>query len=552
MRRALTVLAAAALIASVAGTVSASATHQRVRNAARFAAAAENEGPFVPCDDGNPLCAEVFDSIGYNGSYTGHDEPSVLFYDNRPGSGNNQVYRLQLPVEPPTLPQQDGTGGTWNFQNRIAFWLGLNLCDTESAPEYTHTCTPDSDSNIFNGSDPNQPNYIGYHPGTAFLELQFYPPGWVSFENGVSCAAHQWCAAMVIWSYNLDMNHNVPNNADCLNRVGIEPPNFAFVTRSGVPQAPPGPLTATLASFTPDASQDLFMNGGDKLTVSIHDSADGLVTAINDQSTHQRGSMTASVANGFAQTNFRPADSTCSQTPYAFHPMYSTTSEDTRIPWAAHSYNVAYSDEIGHFEYCGDVNTSDGTCNGDATDPGSPDGDDFLCRTADQSLFVQIGGCFGTDNDFDGTSYQNTWAGSIANPGRDHHLNSTSLEFSSATFNRGTNYQRIGFEADLPRIEAADFGGSCNRTTGAGCTNPPPGAQFYPIFSTTGGAGNNARSCMWQEGGTHIPGTKNTFGGTSTAEYGPLLNLVYPGPGFQPIFRYNDYRQVLANPCPSK
>jgi hypothetical protein len=75
------------------------------------------------------LCAETADAIGYEGRYTGHDEPSVLFYSNRPGSGNNNRYRLILPQDPPTLPTQDGTGGTFNFQNRIAFWLGMDLCD---------------------------------------------------------------------------------------------------------------------------------------------------------------------------------------------------------------------------------------------------------------------------------------------------------------------------------------------------------------------------------------------------------------------------------------
>jgi len=555
MRRVLAVVAGAALIASMATVVSASPSHRRPVNAARYAAR-QGGAQFVHCDDGNPLCAEVFDSIGYNGSYTGHDEPSVLFYSNRPGSGNNQSYQLALPKEPPTLPLQDGTGGTWNFQNRVAFWLGLNLCDSQSAPEFTHECTPNTDANIFNGSDPSQPDYIGYHPGTAFLELQFYPPGWVSFENGISCDAHQWCAAMVIWSYNLDMNNNVANNADCLNTVGIEPPNFAFITTSGLPQAPPGPLDFTAATFTPDPTQDLFMNGGDKVTVSIHDSADGLVTELRDLTTHQSGSMTASVANGFAQINYEPDPDpnnpsvTCSETPYAFHPMYSTSSEDTRIPWAAHSYNVAYSDEIGHFEYCADVNTANGTCNGDPNDPNGPDGDDVACHGPDESLFVQIGGCTGTDNDFDGTSYQKTWAGTLRNPGQDRRLHSTSLLFSSATFNHGRNYERVGFEADLPRIEAADFGGLCNRTTGENCVNPPPGANFYPIFTTTRAKGHGG-SCMWQEGGTYIPGTKKTFGGTSTAEYGPLLQLVYPGPGFQPTFRYNDFRQVIENPCRS-
>jgi hypothetical protein len=77
--------------------------------------------------------------------------------------------------------------------------------------------------------------------------------------------------------------------------------------------------------------------------------------------------------------------------------------------------------------------------------------------------------------------------------------------------------------------------------------DPPPGANFYPIYSTreSGSVG-----CLWQLGGTHIPGTERTFGGTSTAEYGPLLFLDYPGPGFTPIHRTNDFRRVLSsNPC---
>ena len=105
----------------------------------------------------------------------------------------------------------------------------------------------------------------------------------------------------------------------------------------------------------------------------------------------------------------------------------------------------------------------------------------------------------------------------------------------------------MGFEADLPRIEAADFGGICDRNTGAGCVNPPPGSNFYPFYSTRN---NPSVGCFWQLGGAHIPGTTNTFGGSSAAEFGPLLFLDYPGPGFTPIHRTNDFRQVLStNPC---
>jgi hypothetical protein len=155
---------------------------------------------------------------------------------------------------------------------------------------------------------------------------------------------------------------------------------------------------------------------------------------------------------------------------------------------------------------------------------------------------VAISGCIGTDNDFDGPAYQPTsWPGTNSpRPVSDPVL------FTSPVFKGSRNYDRVAFEADLP-IEAADFGGSCNRTTGDGCVNPPPGANFYPLFTT----GTLGGSCVWQFGGPSIPGTTNTFGGNSTAEFGPLLQLFYPIPGGV-VYRYNDFRNTLStNPCPT-
>ena len=71
---------------------------------------------------------------------------------------------------------------------------------------------------------------------------------------------------------------------------------------------------------------------------------------------------------------------------------------------------------------------------------------------------------------------------------------------------------------------------------------------FYPLYSTTltGGA------CLWQQGGANIPGSLNTFGGTSTAEYGGLLLTNYPAPGFTITQRYNNFQNVIrGNPCPA-
>jgi hypothetical protein len=534
MRKALAIFGGIMLLASLGAPASASSpSGQRPEK--------------LLCNEGSPICAEAVDALGYQGEYTGHDEPSLLFYSDTPGSGNNQQYRMVVPKDPPTLPTQDGTGGTFNFQDRIAFWFGMDLCDNQSAPEFTHApCTPNSDTNIFDGGDPTQANYIGHHPGTAFLELQFYPPGWVPFLNAISCDPTKWCAAMAIFSFNRDQNTFVDNNAACLNSVGLEPANFAFITLNGEPHAPPGPLDLTLGSFTPNPTTDLFMGSGDRLNVSIHDSTDGLVTEIRDLTSGQTGSMTASADNGFAQINYQPTSATCTETPYSFHPMYATSSEHTRVPWAAHSYNVAFADEIGHFEYCNRANVH-GTCVNPGVTDQKKDGDDTGCFNASASLRILIGGCTGTDNDFDGPSYQTTWPGSLSNPRVDAARNPASIRFSSPTFNGGLNYSRVGFEADLPRIEAADFGGICDRNTGVGCTNPPPGSNFYPFFSTRN---NSSVGCFWQLGGAHIPGTTNTFGGNSAAEFGPLLFLDYPGPGFTPIHRTNDFRQVLSsNPC---
>jgi hypothetical protein len=51
-------------------------------------------------------------------------------------------------------------------------------------------------------------------------------------------------------------------------------------------------------------------------------------------------------------------------------------------------------------------------------------------------------------------------------------------------------------------------------------------------------------------GGPFLPGTTNTFGGSSTTEYGPLLASAYPAVGGVPTFRYNNFRRVLSNnPC---
>ena len=543
------------------------------------------------CANGSGLCPEVNDSREAFGHYVGHDEPSLLFYSNTPGAGNSVRSQLRLPQEPPTPPNNAGTGGTFNFQLHPAFWYGMAVCDTESSPTPgLKPCPADSDANIFDGGDPAAPDYIGNHPGTAFVELQFYPPGWVPWpasqiiNGGSSCDARQWCAAILIFS--LQENETIPgpgprgrllNNADCLARTGLESFNFAFITRSGHPQGPPSPLFQTTAdTFTPHRGQTLFMNAGDTIAVDIHDTPDGYRVVLDDLSTGQSGSMTASPANGFQQVVFDPTATTCTSRPFAFHPMYATSSEHTRVPWAAHSYNVAFSDEIGHFEYCPNVVSGNGSnalgtfvCASQTTasDPGGTDADDHdgNCAPASLSTLIRIGGCTGTDDDFDSPAYKTVWPGSTLNRAAERRLDPQPIRFTSFLFNGNRAFSRVAFEADLPAIETTQ---GCSTVSGTDCTNPPVGAQFYPLYTTTrglnaalGGGDDDDRaadrdhggSCAWQFGGTHLPATSNTFGGTSATEFSTvLLRLVYPRPA-GPVIRFNNYRRVLNNnPCPAR
>ena len=497
----------------------------------------------IDCVRGGTFCTEVYDSedVFGEGVYVGHDEPALLYYSNTPGAGNQMRYTLTLPSDPPATPLT--AGKAFNFQLHPAFWFGMAMCDTQSYPLQVSTCTPDSDSNI---TDP------AHHAGTAFTEMQFYPPGWAPWPAAVSCDATRWCAALNIDSLSQNPVTGKSLNATCTAVTGTEYVNFAFITKNGVPVAPPNPVQSTNATFTPDPTKVLFMNSGDTLQVTMHDTASGLQIDIGDQTSGQSGTMTASAANGFGQVQFAPSPSTaCTNIPYDFHPMYSTSSEQTNVPWAAHSYNIAFSDEIGHFDYCNGATaiTPGGACLG-SNQEGSPgdqephDADDTACFPASSSTLVQVSGCIATNTGFDGVPYQNVW------PDGNTALHPTSILFTSpltgATYS--ADYDRIGFEADLPAIESA-----CNGTTGAGCTLIPTTddgapAAFYPFFSK----GQSQGRCVWALG-NDIPGlTQDDF--NKNAQYGSLLLLTYLnfGGGGTTSQSYNDFRQVLSfNPCPA-
>ena len=125
-----------------------------------------------------------------NGKYIGHDEPSMRFVSNQPGSGDNVTFLERLPLEPNALPtvRHPGRDVTHTFELTIAPWYSITVCDPQSAPQ--NPCTPESDANAPAG------NYPG--AGAGFVELQFYPPGFAPFTDNISCDNTHWCSALTI------------------------------------------------------------------------------------------------------------------------------------------------------------------------------------------------------------------------------------------------------------------------------------------------------------------------------------------------------------------
>jgi hypothetical protein len=496
-----------------------------------------------------------------NGWYVGHDEPTVKFISSASGSGNTMTYLTKIPVDPRRAPTPSGSVTNYG-QLSVAPWFGLPMCDPNSYPQ--NPCTPDSDSNV--GLE------TANAAGSAFMELQLYPPGYTPFVDSESCSVTKWCAALTIDSLECNFNFGTCNNS-C-----EEPVNFAFLQTNGVPAGPPSPQLADASTLLPNRNT-LLINPGDVLQVSITDPSQGFTTVIRDLTTHQTGYMTASAGNGFMNTNL----TTCDGTPYTFHAEYNTASVNNRVPWAALEGGVLMEQEIGHSEVCssltnqdpvtdsyadgqsftdksvydtcvggseGKGQTGEGTCNSSAICQGAetqgPNGPQacptdnadsgVLCEYADGYCFpkgsrtVLINGvsttassdanqCFADrfqngDLDFDGLSYQTSaWPNGSPN-------HPTAMQYAGP-FTNGKTYPQIQFETD---VSGSSF--LCDVATGAGCQVKPIGSDFYPYWSlsplssgdrSSMSSGTRTTACVWNFGG-QLPNTLENFG--KDAQYG--------------------------------
>lgn len=488
--------------------------------------------------------ANTWDGRFYdNGQYIGHDEPDMTFLSHRPGSGNNVTWNETLPRDPaaaPTVSRPGSDVAHW-FELSIAPWYSMAMCDPKSYPQTP--CQPQSDSNApaANGTGGG---------GSAFMEMQFYPPGFAPFADAISCDNSHWCGAL-----NIDSLECTAGFATC-NTKCEEPINFGFIQRNGVPTGPPSPQKADLATNTPN-SHTLLMNPGDRIQVKMYDAAvpggDGakaFKVVVIDLTTGQSGSMQASARNGFQNTSM----SNCSGTPHNFEPEYNTAAKKNITPWAALATNISTQYETGHWVPCtrvthpgtfafsgGVTDTFYNTCHGPyekSSDKSTPELSDAFCYPVGDTHGSQhaapdtVTGCTDSllqngDLDFDGTPYWPEWP---VGPAPTAKYPGSFVQALPRT--DGAPYKKFFIQTDLALSES-----TCSGTTTAGCSVPPPGpGHFYPYWSRV----TTHHGCTLEFGNVSSGPGVNNYG--KDAQYGQdmVATLGYPeyeGP-------------VLDNSCP--
>jgi hypothetical protein len=119
-----------------------------------------------------------------------------------------------------THSQQVGAPEEQQDRHSFQLFVWARLC--HSRPRQGEEPVIASLANDLVNPNPAAPDYIGRHPGNAFMELQFYGPGYVPQFGGFGCSAHQYCAAMTIDSFNLNQNTGVANAAACDDYILVD------------------------------------------------------------------------------------------------------------------------------------------------------------------------------------------------------------------------------------------------------------------------------------------------------------------------------------------
>ena len=211
---------AAVAVGAPAGTADAAGGAGHVRASALgeldcngFSPIQKSVKPTLVCADPRTSRTERFED---NGHYIGHDEPSLRFLSSRPGSGSDVTWIERLPgraagrCRPCAIP---GSDVTHSFELTIAPWFSMNLCDPKS----------DADAALQAAVGRKRRRTAAFPGGgAAFMELQFYPPGFAPFADSHQLRQHP----LVLGAHH--RQPRVQRRPATCNTNCIEPVNFAL------------------------------------------------------------------------------------------------------------------------------------------------------------------------------------------------------------------------------------------------------------------------------------------------------------------------------------
>ena len=233
----------------------------------------------------------------------------------------------------------------------------------------------------------------------------------------------------------------------------------------------------------PDLGRDFLMNPGDLLQMHMFDTPQRLPG-------HRRRSHDAHVGQDDRQRRQRLRLGAVRAERRALHgPAARLSTRCTARPRratrnfnAAHTGNISFADEIGHFEYCAAVRND---AHRDLRQAArrrhqrsgqrrsGPAGDDVFCLPASASTLIKIGGCLNTDGDFDSVSYKFSWPGSISNPVADQLLNAQPVRFTSP-LTHGQNFTVHGLRVQHQPQRVRRHGVRSRRRPASGTSPTPP------------------------------------------------------------------------------
>ena len=446
----------------------------------------------INCAYSSGLCTEVGNSDDVFGHYVGHDEPSMLFYSHgtAPETTCATTSRAdRAAATDPTAPDK-----SYNFELSGADWLGMAMCDTQSYPEQVKTCPPDSDAT--SSIPPISPTR-----GQAYMEMQFYPPGWVPWPTwqvavGAStCSPTQWCAALNIDSLSLNPVTGQANNTTCLDQVGEEYVNFAFLTQNGKSRAPGQPGRRDDCGRSRPSVKDLFMNPGDHLQVSFTDTPNGVKVRIDRPHHRPVGVHDGEPGERVRAGQVRPTGTSCTAIPYDVPPDVQQRRRRRRgCTWAAGSYNVAFDTEIGHFQFCTGPNpipapVRPATQRQPTCPSGNTEGRGRRRTTGRRGRLLLFPGSRGAHYNVTGCTYHQYRVRrrlvSAALAGRQHQDASNAVPVQQPQDRRRTTRSNTSRSGSKPICRRSSRHATTD--TGAGCTLIPttdtrPAGAFYPFY----------------------------------------------------------------------